>query len=162
MKIKIPMILIAGSVMGIGAAAAQAFFNVQPPVAYGICLLGHPSDVINWVANKLFRTSLSVHEVSIGFPVLTPIGVILGAVLAAIRHREFKFTPGPVRDPVVAFTLGFLVANFGLLWGACPIRTTVLAAYGFVPAFLVLAFIVLGVILACEYMKRQAKRAVES
>ncbi len=144
--------------MGFSAAAAQAFFEVQPPVAVGICLVGHPRDVENWVVNKLFDVDFPLHEVSEVLPVFTPIGVLIGALAAAIRHREFGFSVGPVKDGVYALVLGFLVANFGLMWGSCPIRTTILVSYGFVPALMVLGFIFWGVILAVEYIRRKVRR----
>jgi len=44
-------------------------------------------------------------------------GVVIGAMAATIQQKELKLTVGPVKDPVFAFILGFLVINFGLIWG---------------------------------------------
>lgn len=150
--------LITGLVMGILAAVAQGYWGIQPPNAEGVCFVSHPSNLINWISNTLFATEFTVHDVFVAVPVLTPVGAILGSWIAAATHKEFKLRRGPVRDNFWAFILGFLVINFGLLWGSCPIRTGLLASYGMVFAWLVLVAIVLGVIASCEYIKWRTKR----
>ncbi|MDD4794355.1 MAG: hypothetical protein RBS96_03960, partial [Dehalococcoidales bacterium] len=86
------------------------------------------------------------------------VGFILGSTAAALKNKEFRFRKGPVRDNIFAFMLGFIIINFGLLWGSCPIRTAILASYGMVWAMLVLLAIVLGVIASCEYIKWKVRR----
>ncbi len=63
-----------------------------------------------------------------------------------------------MRDNILAFILGFLIINFGLLWGSCPIRTAILSAYGMLFAMLIMGCIVLGVVAACEYIKWKVRR----
>lgn len=149
---------ITGFVMGVLAAVGQGFFGLQPPVAAGVCLVSHPRDLINWVVNAIFLTNFTIHEMSLAFPVLTPIGVIIGSFIAAVKNREFRLRPGPVRDNIIAIILGFLVATFALMWGSCPIRTDVLVSYGFLLAVLVLLAMIAGDIVACEYVKWKARR----
>jgi hypothetical protein len=91
-------------------------------------------------------------------PVLLPVGALVGAVVAAVLNKEFKFRPGPVRDNFYAFILGFLVINLGLLWGSCPIRTSILASYGSVFAMLILVVIAAGCISASQYIKWRVRR----
>ena len=150
--------LITGLIMGVSAAAAQAYFQVQPPVAYGICLLGHPRDLTHWIINNLFDTNWPLFEVFVVFPALTVIGVVIGSFIAANINKELKLRPGPVRKKLSAFMFGFLVVNFGMLWGSCPIRTGLLASYGNVMAVIALASIVIGVLLACTYVRFRVKR----
>jgi len=145
--------LVTGIVIGLSAAAAQAFFRIQPPEAYGICLIGHPRDLINSLSNEFLRTDWAVAEVSYLFPVLTVFGVFIGSYIAAKRKMELSFRPGPVRNKFFAFMFGFLVINFGLMWGACPIRTSLLVSYGDVLAVIILVSIAVGVILACLYIR---------
>ncbi len=165
LKLKLPslrlapnMALLTGIAMGVLAAIAQGFFNVQPPVGDGVCGISHPANLVNWVSNTVFGSNFTIHGIFVAVPVLTPIGFILGSTIAALKNKEFKFRRGPVRDTIFAFILGFIIINFGLLWGSCPIRTTVLASYGMVFAMAVLGAIILGVIASCEYIKWKVRR----
>ena len=160
MKLKLGFnrLLITGLIMGVAAAAAQAFFKVQPPEAYGICLLGHPSDLTTGITNNLLGTNWPVHEAFIVFPSLLVIGVFIGSYITAYRNKELGWRPGPVRKKFSAFMFGFLVVNFGLLWGACPIRTALLTSYGNVMAVIALFSIAVGVILACLYIRLRVKK----
>jgi len=156
------MALITGLTMGGLAAVVQGYFNLQPPVAAGICGISHPANLVNWLANNnpLFTPDppFTIHSIFVSVPVLTSVGFIIGGFIAAFLNKEFKFRPGPVRDNILAFILGFIIINFGLLWGSCPIRTTILAAYGMPFAMLILGCIVLGVVVACEYVKWKVRR----
>lgn len=155
------MALITGLTMGVLAAVVQGYFGLQPPAAAGICGISHPANLVNWMANNIFHPnpSFTIHSIFVEVPVLTSVGFIIGGFVAAVINKEFKFRPGPVRDNILAFILGFIIINFGLLWGSCPIRTTILAAYGMMFAMLILGCIVLGVVVACEYIKWKVRRA---
>lgn len=150
--------LFTGIAMGVLAAIAQGFFNVQPPVGAGVCGVSHPANLINWISNTLLGTEFTIHGIFVGVPVLTSVGFILGSTVAALKNKEFKFRKGPVRDSMFAFMLGFIIINFALLWGSCPIRTAILASYGMVWAMIVLLAIVAGVVAACEYIKWKVRR----
>jgi len=152
------MALLTGIAMGVLAAIAQGFFNVQPPVGDGVCAVSHPANLVNWLSNTVFGTEFTIHGIFVGIPVLTPIGFIVGSTIAALKNKELRFRRGPVRDNIFAFILGFIIINFGLLWGSCPIRTAILSSYGMVFAMVVLASIVLGVIVSCEYIKWKVRR----
>lgn len=158
MKIMFRSTFIAGLIMGILAAAAQAYFQVQPPVAYGICLLGHPSTLVKWLMNVFPGTNLPITAPFLAFPSLLVIGVFIGSFISAYRNKELGWRPGPVRNKYTAVMLGFLVVNFGLLWGSCPIRTGLLISYGYVMAVIALFSIAVGVILACLYVRLRVKR----
>jgi hypothetical protein len=152
------MALLTGIAMGVLAAIAQGFFNVQPPVGDGVCAVSHPANLVNWLSNTVFGTEFTIHGIFVGIPVLTPIGFIVGSTIAALKNKELRFRRGPVRDNIFAFILGFIIINFGLLWGSCPIRTAILSSYGMVFAMIILASIVLGVIVSCEYIKWKVRR----
>src|ERR1035437_8527762 len=117
MKLKLGYnrMLVIGIVMGLLAAAAQAYFQVQPPVANGISFLGHPRELLDWIVNHVFWANWPVAQEFIAIPPLTVIGVIIGSFVAAARNKELKLRPGPVRKKVLAAIFGFLVGNFGLL-----------------------------------------------
>lgn len=157
-KLSANLALITGLMMGILAAAAQGFFDVQPPVGEGVCAVSHPSNLVNWLSNNIFGTEFTIHGIFVIVPVLTSVGFIIGSAIAAIKNKEFKIRRGPVRENLLAFMFGFLIINFGLLWGSCPIRTAVLASYGMVFAMIILLVMVVGVIAACEYIKWKVRR----
>ena len=153
------MALITGITMGVLAAVVQGYFGLQPPAGDGICGISHPANIVNWLVNNIFGTKFTIHSIFVTVPVLTSVGFVIGSFIAAIKNKEFKLRPGPVRDNVLAFILGFLIINFGLLWGSCPIRTAILASYGMFFAILMLGMIVLGVVVACLYIKWKVRRA---
>ena len=80
-----------GITAGLLAVLAGALFEVRPPEAYGICMACHARDLVNWTWNLFGRTHLEVAPASLVFPVLTPIGVLLGALIAATINREFRW-----------------------------------------------------------------------
>jgi len=160
LKLRPNLALVTGLIMGISAAAIQAFFQCQPPVANGICLLGHPADLSRLLMNNFFGTDMAVSKAFVVYPTLTVIGVLLGAAIAAYRNNEWVSRPGPVRKRFLAFMYGFLVVNFGLLWGACPIRTALLVSYGSILAVTALASIIVGVLIALVYMRFKAKKGI--
>jgi hypothetical protein len=154
-------LLVIGIVMGFLAAVLQALFQLQPPVANGLSFLGHPRDLLNWVVNKAFNANWPVTKAFLIYPPLTVVGVVLGSFIAAARNKEFKLKPGPVRKKMMAVIFGFLVANFGLLWGACDMRTALLVSYGSVLAVVALVSIFAGVFLAAMYMQNSAKKGIK-
>ena len=160
MKLKLGSyrVFVVGIIMGLSAAAIQAYFEVQPPVAYGIAFIGHPNNLLTWTTNEFLGTNFPVREAFILLPPLTVIGVFIGSYVAAYRNKELGWRPGPVRKKFAAVMFGFLVVNFGLLWGACPIRTTLLVSYGNVMAVIALFSIAVGVILACLYIRLRVKK----
>gem|GEM_PF-433144 len=143
--------LSAGIVTGLWAAVAQAWVGVSPPSAYGICFVSHPSDLLDWIVNFLFGTTLYVHQPSVDIPVLTVIGVIIGASVATYQHREFSFRrPRRRLSPAI---YGFMVAVFGLTLGYCSVHIIMGLAYGSVIALVGFSGMMVGVILAANYVK---------
>src|ERR1700694_1000397 len=80
-----------GIVAGVLAVAAGAFFRVRPPEAYGGCMACHGRDLVNWTINMLAHTHLEVAPASLVFPVLTTIGVLVGALVGATTSGEFRW-----------------------------------------------------------------------
>jgi len=158
MKIRINKVFVTGLAIGLLAVVLQVFFRVVPPEANGICLIGHPRDVVSLIMNNLFSLDWPLNESFIIYPTLTAMGVILGSFYAARNNQELAIQTGPVRQKFSAFMFGFLVINFGLFWGACPIRTSLLISYGNLIALAVLASIAVGVFLAVVYVKFRVRR----
>jgi hypothetical protein len=150
---------ITGLSMGVIVAVIQGYFEIQPPEAYGICLVGHPRDAVNLLVNNIAEQNWPITDVFIIYPTMLAVGTIIGAYISSEMNREFHFRAGPVRSRISAFIFGFLVINFGLLWGSCPIRTGLLVSYGNVTAIIVLTSMAVGAILACLYVKLRVKRS---
>ncbi len=149
-------VFLAGCVLGVGAAAVQAYFQLFPPAAYGVCMVCHPKELVNWLADHLLNTQWGYSPASVNAPILTVVGVMLGASLAAIRNGEFRLRP--VRRPVWNFVLGFLMINFGLVLGSCPIRVVLLSAYGSIVGILEWALVIAGVGVGVLALRWQANR----
>jgi hypothetical protein len=136
-------VFFAGFVLGVGAAAIQAYFNLLPPMAYGVCMVCHPKELVNWLADHLLNTHWGYSMAAMDAPILTAVGVAMGAVVAAVRHGEFHLRPA--RQPLLYFVLGFLMINLGLILGSCPIRIVLLSAYGSLTGLIGWALVVAGV-----------------
>ena len=149
----------AGLVLGLGSALVQAYFKVVPPVAYGVCMVCHPRDLFNWIADHLFNLNWNFSMASTNWPVLTVVGVVLGALTAAYLHGELHFRPA--QRPLFYFVNGFLMINFGLIIGSCPIRIVLLSAYGDFTGVFTWVCIVAGVVLGTWFMRWYARRSVE-
>lgn len=145
-----------GIVAGILAVAAGAFFDVRPPEAYGVCMACHARDLVNWMLNVFARTHLEVAPASLVFPVLTPIGVILGAVLGAKTSGEFRWqTPD---SSLNAFVYGVLVMNFALLAGGCSFRLLLRTASGESLGIIGFGGMIAGVVLGTFWLRWRASR----
>ena len=155
-----PALTVSTIPMGIAggflAVIAGAFFEVRPPEAYGICIACHGRDLVDWTLNTLASTHLMVAPASLIFPVLTPLGVLLGAALAARRSGEFRWqTPD---NPFKMFLLGIVVMNFALLAGGCSIRLLLRTAAGEALGMMGFGGLVVGVVLGTCWLRWRATR----
>ncbi len=151
--------LLAGLVLGIGAALVQAYFKVLPPVAYGVCMVCHPRDMFNWIADHLFGLDWKYSLASTNWPLLTAVGIVLGAMTAAALHGELHLRPS--RQTLSFFIYGFLMINFGLIIGSCPIRIVLLSAYGSLSAVFTWICMIAGVIIGTWLIRQNARRNAE-
>jgi hypothetical protein len=144
---------LAGLVIGVTAAASQAFFKVQPPVAYGFCMVCHPATMVAWAMNTYFKTNLPISQAFLVFPSLLAVGVVVGAVIAANANGEISWRRAPGRKKYMSLLFGFLIANMALITAGCPIRLGLLVSYGSISGLVLVASLVLGIGLACVYLK---------
>jgi hypothetical protein len=151
-------VIITGLTIGVAAAVSQAYFQVQPPEANGVCLIGHPAILTEWLMNNIFKTNLPLNQAFVAYPSMLAVGVVGGALAASLGsgefRREIKRRPSSTRSKYMTMLFGFLVANFGLMLGACPIRSGLLVAYGSALGFIMLLSIITGVFLASIYLRR--------
>ena len=147
---------VAGGVAGLAAVVAGAFFDVRPPDVYGVCMACHARDLVDWIVNRAAGTHLTVAPASLVFPVLTPVGVLLGAMIAARTSSEFRWR---IPDsPLRTFAYGVLVMNAALLAGGCSIRLLLRTAAGEALGMSGFAGLIAGVILATQWLRWRAAR----
>jgi len=125
------------------------------PEAFGICGISHPRDMIDFVFNKLLGTNFFLSNYSLVIPVLTYVGIVLGAAISAYQKKELRLRSVPDRASPVIY--GFAVANFGMLMGFCSVRAVMLLAYGNLLAVPGLIGILIGVVVACRFVKWRVK-----
>jgi len=68
MTMKLWLAGITGLVIGILAAAAQAFANVEPPEAYAVCMVCHPATIVQWIMNNYLGTEVPLPSAFVLFP----------------------------------------------------------------------------------------------
>jgi len=144
---------IAGALM---AVVAGSLFDVRPPDAYGICMACHARDLVNWTINAAAGSELTVAPASLVVPVLTPIGVLLGALLAARTSREFRWQQPD--HPVKTFIYGIVVMNCALLAGGCSIRLLLRTGAGEPLGIMGFGALGAGVALATVWLRWKATR----
>lgn len=153
MRIKLWLAGITGLVIGVSAAASQAFFKVQPPVAYGYCMVCHPGTMVAWLMNNYWETNFPISPAFALFPSMLAVGVVIGAVVAANKNKEIGWRPSPVRKRYMAVLFGFLIANFALIAAGCPLRFGLLVSYGSVSGVILLVSLIIGIGLASVYLR---------
>jgi hypothetical protein len=145
-----------GIAAGLLAVAAGAFFEVRPPEAYGVCTACHGRDLVNWTINAATGTRLFVAEASALFPLLTTVGVLLGAFIAARTSGEFRsWTPD---HPAKTFIYGALVMNCALIAGGCSLRLLLRAAAADGIGALGFGGMAAGVVCATAWLRWRASR----
>ena len=145
-----------GITAGVLAVAAGAFFDVRPPEAYGVCMACHGRDLVNWTINRLLRTHLEVAGASLVYPVLTTVGVLIGALFAAGTSGEFRWrTP---ENPLKTFAYGVVVMNCALVAGGCSIRLLLRTAAGDLLSLVGFCGMIVGVVLGTYWMRWRATR----
>lgn len=147
--------LFFGVTAGVLAVLAQPLFHIQPPQAYGICTVCHARDLINWFSNVLFSIKLEAAEVAIYYPLLTTVGLVIGAFVSSKLNREYRRISS--EKLVTMFFLGILVSTVGLLIMSCPTRLVLRFAFGDPYALLGLVGLVLGITLGVMVLKWRAK-----
>lgn len=145
-----------GVVAGVIAISLEFIFSVSPPSAYGICMACHGRDLFAWITNRFGLTSVSIAEASLVFPLLTVLGVLIGAWLAAWRNGEFRWYR-PASGPG-SLLLGFTIMVFALIAAGCTFRLTIRAAYGEPLGIIALASLIAGILVTTDLMRRWALR----
>jgi len=145
-----------GIVAGISAVIAGSLLDVRPPDAYGICMACHGRDLLNWTINRAAGTHLTIAPASLVFPVLTTVGVLLGAVLGSTTSGEFHWSSPD--NSLKTFIYGAAVMVSALIAGGCSIRLLLRSAAGETLGLMGFGGMVAGVTLATLWLRWRATR----
>jgi hypothetical protein len=144
--------VVYGVVAGLLAVGVQVFFKVQPPPAYGICMACHPRDMVSWLVNNLFGANWEIAPVSVVFPLLTTVGVLIGAFIAAQRNGEIRWIS--LGKNWQSFIYGLLVMNAAIVVLGCPTRLVLFSAYGEILAVLGVVGVAVGITIGTVLLER--------
>ena len=148
--------LATGIVAAFLAVMAQGYFFLHPPQAYGICVICHGRDLINWLINYFFNQQLPLTVVARNIPLLTVLGILVGASIGAYQNKEWKAQW--IEERYTSFFTGLIVMISGLIISACPMRLLLRTAYGDLVALAGAIALVIGVIFGTLYLKRRAEK----
>jgi len=134
-------IIIAG--LGIGVIAAL-LVKIGNPVNMGFCIACFLRDISG---------ALGLHRAA-AVQYIRPeiIGLVLGSLLVALRHKEFSARGGS--SPVTRFMLGFFVMIGCLMFLGCPFRMILRLAGGDGNALFGLLGFVLGILCGVFFLNR--------
>ena len=153
--------LYVGLVIGILAALVQVLLlSAGGPEAYGFCVACHTRDVVNVAVNDIAGTKLAVAAISQNaiLPVMTVIGVLIGAFVSAKYFEEFKTKTGSVTSYIWYLLGGLLFMIFALFMGGCPYRMGLRIGYGDAVALIGVIAIIAGVLVGIKIATTMAER----
>jgi hypothetical protein len=153
--------LYVGLAIGILAALVQVLLiSAGGPEAYGFCVACHTRDVVNVAVNDIAGTKLAVAAISQNaiLPVLTVIGVLIGAFVSARYYQEFRKKTGKAVSYVwyLAGEIFFMI--FALFMGGCPYRLGLRIGYGDVVALIGVIAIIAGVLVGIKIATAAAEK----
>jgi hypothetical protein len=153
--------LYVGLAIGILAALVQVLLiSAGGPEAYGFCVACHTRDVVNVAVNDIAGTKLAVAAISQNaiLPVMTVIGVLIGAFVSARYYSEFRTKTGGIASYVWYLLGGIFFMSFALFMGGCPYRIGLRIGYGDVVAFIGVIAIIIGVLVGIKIATTMAER----
>ena len=153
--------LLVGLAIGILAAFVQVLLiSAGGPEAYGFCVACHTRDVVNDGVNVVAGTKLAIAAISQNaiLPVMTVIGVLIGAFVSAKYYTEFKTKTGSAVSYIWYLLGGIFFMIFALFMGGCPYRIGLRIGYGDVVALIGLVAIVAGVLVGIKIATAMAER----
>ncbi len=148
--------IVYGVIVGVLAVVVGQWLRVSPPAAYGLCSACHGRDLADWLLNHAEGKSLFVTAAGAGWPLLTVIGLVVGAYLAARRNGEFASIN--LGANVRQFAFGAVVMGSALFVGGCPTRIIIRSGYGDLAGLLALGGVATGIVAATVSMRWVARR----
>jgi len=112
--------------------------------------------------NAVAGTKLAIAPISQNavLPVLTVIGVLIGAFISAKFYREFRTKTGSAVSYIWYLAGGIFFMAFALFMGGCPYRIALRVGYGDIIAFIGLLAIIAGVLAGIKIATAMTEREV--
>ena len=134
-------ILLTGVVVGIAALILTAMGN---PKNMGFCIACFERDIAG---------ALGLHSAAV-VQYIRPeiIGMVLGAMIAAIAFKEFKAKAGS--SPAIRFILGAFVMIGALVFLGCPLRMVIRLGGGDLTAVPALLGFIVGILVGLAFLKK--------
>ncbi len=112
------------------------------------------------MTNIITGASLALAPISKNaiLPVMSVVGVIIGAFLSAKVHKEHKIKKTDYQEYLIYFIGGFVVLQLAMVFGGCPYRAALRTGYGDITALLFIIMMGLGVIAGTLLMLRKAEK----
>jgi hypothetical protein len=146
-----------GVVVGVLAVVVGQWLHVSPPAAYGLCSACHGRDLTSWLVNHVEGKHLFITAAGAkGWPLLTVVGVVLGAYVASKRNSEHSSINLGGNMRMAAY--GFVVMGAALFVGGCPTRILIRSGFGDVAGLLALGGVATGIVAATLSMRWVARR----
>lgn len=148
--------VVYGVVVGLLAVVVGEWLDVSPPAAYGLCSACHGRDLADWIVNHTEGKSLFVTAAGAGWPLLTVVGLVIGAFVAARRNGEYASINlgGNARQ----FAFGAVVMGAALFVGGCPTRILIRSGYGDLAGVIALGGVAAGIVMATLSLRWVARR----
>jgi hypothetical protein len=115
---------------------------------------------VNVAVNDIAGTKLAVAAISQNaiLPVMTVIGVLIGAFVSAKYYQEFRTKTGTIASYVWYLMGGLFFMIFALFMGGCPYRIGLRIGYGDVVALIGVIAIIAGVLMGIKMATAMAER----
>ena len=153
--------LYVGLVIGVLAALVQLLLiSAGGPEAYGFCVACHTRDLVNIGVNDVTGMKLAAAPISQNaiLPVLTVIGVLIGAFVSARYYQEFRAKAGSAVSYLWYLLGGIFFMIFALFMGGCPYRMGLRIGYGDTVALIGVIAIIIGVVIGIKIATTMAER----
>ena len=115
---------------------------------------------MNVAVNDVAGTKLAVAAISQNaiLPVMTVIGVLIGAFVSARYYQEFRKKAGSAVSYIWYLVGGIFFMIFALFMGGCPYRIGLRIGYGDVVALIGVVAIIVGVLVGIKIATAMAER----
>jgi hypothetical protein len=150
--------LVAGLLLGTLAVLVGTLSGLSVLDYYGFCTTCHGYDLVVGLMQKLGLLNPALVDSPVVWPVLTTVGVVVGALISSWVNGETARRPQRLnwQSALWRFAFGFAVMSLALLAMGCPIRMTIRAADLNLQGAVGLVGVAMGVVAGVAWLKGRA------
>ena len=138
----------AGVVIGLGILGC--YFFVDP---MGMCVGCFIGQTLSWVEHSLTTNAVLFP----GIPTVlqtTVIGMFAGALIGAVRAKEFHIRGGKPRFLLTSFLGGILISFGNFVAGGCPVRHGIVGLAGLaIESWIAFPAMIIGILLGVQLLR---------